>query len=113
MLKKAVAFSLVTYFLHVTTWEGHIFHRPANWLREKLPESLQKPLFDCPICMTPYYGTIMLLLQKGKHKELVKDILTVGAAAGLSSLLVIASKLHGVLNLMEEKYEEGTTEDKG
>lgn len=106
MLKKAAIFSLTTYFLHVTTWEGHIFHRPANWLRGKLPEGIQKPLFDCPICMTPWWGTLMYALLKGDRRGVVKAVLTVGAAAGMSVVLAILSKFYSVAIVLEEGLEQ-------
>lgn len=45
--------------------EGEIFGRLGNWLYNHAPVAIHKPLFDCPICMTPWYGTVIYALIPG------------------------------------------------
>jgi hypothetical protein len=37
--------------LFVVCQEPFLLHRPAAWLRHRLPSALHKPLFSCPTCM--------------------------------------------------------------
>lgn len=55
MLTRIIILSLIITAIHVTTWEGMIFHRPAEFLGGVLDRFhatlLRKPLFECLICM--------------------------------------------------------------
>lgn len=55
MLTRIIILSLIITAVHVTTWEGMIFHRPAEWIGELLDRwhlgVLRKPLWECNICM--------------------------------------------------------------
>lgn len=53
--------ALVVLLIWQTFREGHIFEFWSRWLSD-LPEKLQKPLHSCPICMTPWYGSILWVL---------------------------------------------------
>ncbi len=69
-------------FLHATTWEGMIFGKINNIIK---PESiLYKPVYACPICMTPWWGTIIYLLFF--HISFIDWVLTIGCAGGFSTL---------------------------
>jgi len=85
MIATALIISLIVLFLHATTWDGHIF----EGIKKIIPPEgkLYKPIYGCPICMTPWWGTIiyMLFFDIG-----FKDwLLTIGAASGFSVLWVL------------------------
>lgn len=113
MLKKAAVLSLATFFAHVTTWEGHIFHKPAEWLKDRLPEGLQKPLFGCPICMTPYYSVLMLALLKADRRGVVRAVVTIAAAAGISTVWAILSQFYQLSIKAEDRLDtmDGVSRD--
>lgn len=71
--------------MHSTTWEGHIFSFVRNWIDEK--KKISKPIYSCPICMTPYYGTALYLIFF--NHGFADWFLTIGAAAGLSVIYVL------------------------
>jgi hypothetical protein len=48
----ALTVSLASIGAYTTTWKGMIFHRPAKYLKGKLPQWICKPLFSCPVCMS-------------------------------------------------------------
>lgn len=40
---------------------GEVFGAAGDWMRDKLPESINKPLFDCPYCMASFHGTLFFM----------------------------------------------------
>lgn len=100
--------SLIVLFIHATTWEGMIFEKIKDFIK---PEGmLYKPIYGCPICMTPWYGTIMYLVFWRNCLSWSGWFWTVGAAAGLSVLWVCALSLRDwavtQTNVLEEEIEE-------
>lgn len=91
-----VLFLLITFtvlFLHVTTWEGMIFGNMEQWLRlNYLPSYIRKPLYDCPICMTPWWGAFIILIGEYSHSipcyGFFIEVLILFAGAGLNTLLI-------------------------
>ena len=63
----------------------------TGWLKKHLPEKLWKPVFDCPFCMTPWYGTLIYILFF--HIGIEDWLLSVGVAAGFQIFYV------GIFNL--------------
>lgn len=98
MIGTAFCIAFIVLFMHTTTTEGHIFNRPAQWLENHLPEWTIKPLFGCPICMTPYWGTALYLLLFDHHNGIKAGIATVATAAGISCLLVFFSIIANVMD---------------
>jgi hypothetical protein len=85
MIINALTISLIILFIHACTWDGHIFEFVRTWIDEK--KKISKPVYNCPICMTPYYGTVLWFIF---FKSDFKDwFLTIGAAAGFSVLYVL------------------------
>lgn len=64
-----------------------IFYFVSEWgIRNKLPEKITFPLYACPICMTPAYGSVIYWIFVGNS---VKEwILVVLAAMGINALFV-------------------------
>jgi hypothetical protein len=87
MIETSFIIALTVYFLHVTTLEGQIFHGirrlTFNW-----PGWLKKPVFDCPICMSPYYGSIILLCKLLPCNSFSDGALMIATAAGINAVLV-------------------------
>lgn len=85
MITTALIISLIVLFIHATTWEGQIFEGIKKLIK---PEGMiYKPIYGCPICMTPYYGSAVYWLF---FKVSLTDwLLTIGSAAGLSVLYVL------------------------
>lgn len=57
----ALIISLIVIAINLTYQEGEIFGFVSKY-GERLPEKLQKPLFSCPICQTPWYGGPIYLI---------------------------------------------------
>jgi len=85
MIAHAFIITMIILFIHACSWSGMIF---AGIKRIIKPEGLlYKPIYGCPICMTPYYGTIIYLLFF--RLSFVDWLLTIGTASGMSVLCVL------------------------
>lgn len=90
MIEIALSISLITLFIHATTWDGLI----NDWVKKIIdPDAFwAKPLYGCPICMTPYYGTIIYFLMGFSHfliPSFFGWLFTIAIASGFSTLIVI------------------------
>lgn len=82
---NALIISLIILFIHSTTWEGMIFENIKKIIK---PEGMiYKPIYGCPICMTPWWGSLLYWIFFGVS---VSDwFLIVGMASGLSVIWVV------------------------
>lgn len=88
MLTRIIIISLIITAIHVTTWDGMIFNRPAEWLGGVLdrsrPSFLRKPLFECLICMGGVWTMILDPIIFGWSWWVLVDML---AVIGLNTLI--------------------------
>ena len=96
MLQIAFLIAFIIQFLHACTWEGMIFRGIAERLWT-LPIWIKKPLFGCPICMTPWWGALTLITAHntgviditGTNLQIVvKVIFTLFVAAGINTVFI-------------------------
>lgn len=89
---EALIISLIVLFLHATTWDGMIFQKIKDVIK---PEGmLYKPVYGCPICMTPWWGTLIYFIffadfGVGTWGAISDWLITIGMAAGLSVIWVV------------------------
>jgi hypothetical protein len=94
MIEQALAVSLFVVFIHLTFQDGEIFGFIGNYLSQNLPEKLHKPVFDCPICMTPWWGSLVMGVGAITGVELFQGIdfwtwlFILAIAAGISTWYV-------------------------
>lgn len=50
-----IAFSVMAVW--ATMLDGNIFEKVRWYGDRRLTQKFQKPLYDCPICMVPWWGT--------------------------------------------------------
>ena len=88
MLTRIVILSLIITAIHVSTWEGMILHRPAEWLGDVLDRIhtsvLRKPLFECLICMGGVWTLVLDTLLFGWSWWVLVDML---AVIGMNTLI--------------------------
>lgn len=90
MIEISFQVAFVVMFLHVTTWKGEIFGFVSGALKN-WPEKIKKPLFACPICMCPWWGSVILFT--GQHfnnwqLSLSGSVFILFGAAGINSVLL-------------------------
>lgn len=85
LLMQAFIVSFLTMFIWATMLEGMIFGKVRVWF-SNLKEFYQKPLFDCPICLCPYYGTAIYWLLFGNNWK--EWLIVIFIAAGINTVYV-------------------------
>lgn len=86
MIEKSVIIALLVIAVWAVFLDGMIFGKIGNYINEKFPHWLSKPMVDCPICMCFYYGSAAYWLIWG---ESVKEwIFVVIAAMGFVTIFV-------------------------
>lgn len=93
MIQDAFIISMIILFIHSCSWEGMIFGKIQELI---LPEEpISKPIYGCPICMTPWWGTAIYWIFF--HIGFCNWILTIGCASGISVLVIILLTLREAL----------------
>jgi hypothetical protein len=62
MLTQSLIISLIVLSIHYTMQEGEIFAMLGDWFNNNLPEKIHQPVFECNVCMTPWYGSVIYVL---------------------------------------------------
>lgn len=86
MLEASFTISLVVMFIHACTWEGMILSFVPELLWNA-PGWLKKILFDCPICMAPWWGSLILLfigVFTGEFPHWIEWVLELMIAGGMN-----------------------------
>lgn len=96
--------SLIILFLHATTWDGHIFEGIKKIIPPK--DKIYKAIYGCPICMTPWWGTLIYLFFYRNCLSFTGWLWHVGAAAGLSVLWVCIITVRKLCLTLTKKIEE-------
>lgn len=52
---------VMVFAIWYTMRPGEIFGALGDWFDRVLPEQIKSPVFECPVCMFPYYGTPIYL----------------------------------------------------
>lgn len=70
-----------------TMWEDAIFEFVRkSFERESISDRLKKPIYDCPICMTMWYGSALYWLIWGNSVS--EWLIVTVAAMGLNTVFV-------------------------
>src|SRR5687768_3689670 len=100
MIASAFVIATIVYFIKVTTWPGHIWEKVGFWAEKKLPPKLYKPFIGCPVCMTPWWGTIIYIIGHVLKIQGFEDfrvqyiIFTIFVAAGINSVILMFNKMY-------------------
>lgn len=88
MIERIATLSLIITAIHVTTWDGMIFHRIALLLGDRLESwhfaVLRKPLWECLICMGGIYTLVLYPLLYGWAWAIIPTMLGV---IGLNTII--------------------------
>lgn len=88
MLTHIIILSLIITAIHVSMWEGMIFHFLARWIDRVLDKAncnaLRKPLFECLICMGGIYTLALYPALYGLNWGIVPTMLGV---IGLNTII--------------------------
>lgn len=91
ILFRSILIALAVLFIHVSTWEGMI-NEWVHSVADSWPPWIKKPLFDCPICMSFWWGLLINAIGVGSQGwqpiGLFNAIIMVFAAGGLNAVLI-------------------------
>jgi hypothetical protein len=59
MIEQIILSSLIMLFIHVLMMEGMLLYKLRSFLDRYLPSIFKKPLYECLICMTSFWGTLL------------------------------------------------------
>src|SRR5688500_3234885 len=59
MIEKIFIISFLVFAIWYTMKPGEIFAGAANWFERRLPEKIHPAVFACPVCMVPWYGSVL------------------------------------------------------
>lgn len=65
MISAALIIALIVLAIHYTMLDGEIFGKLGNWFAKHLPAKIHPAVFECNVCMTPYYGSVLYVLIYG------------------------------------------------
>ena len=106
MINTAIQYSLIITFIFICYQDGMIF----GWLRRfferlNMPEWVNKPLFDCNICMSGLY-TVLLWFVKDHHHlsfNLLWMICLVGGINVIISPFIEGAVMDYLMKLTKDK----------
>jgi hypothetical protein len=99
MLQQAFIIAFIVYFIKATTWKGMIFYRPKEKLKG-LPSFIRKPVYECPICMTPWWGVVVYLagyfsgLEEFGQLSFARVFFTVLVSSGINTVILLINKIY-------------------
>jgi len=106
MLEQAFIIAFIVYFIKATTWKGMIFYRPKEKL-VGLPSFIRKPFFECPVCMTPWWGIAVYLLahysgiREFEVLTVARLLFTVLVSSGINTVILLINKIYDQMHKME------------
>lgn len=59
MITAAVIIAFIVLSIHYTMLEGEIFGALGRWFERHLPYAIHPSVFECNVCMTPWYGSVI------------------------------------------------------
>lgn len=62
MLEQSLIIALLVLSIWYTMQEGEIFGRGSSWIAGILPAKVHPAVFECNVCMTPWYGSVLYWL---------------------------------------------------
>lgn len=78
--------SFIVFAIWYTMQDGEIFGALGH-LFSRLPQVFHNPLYDCPVCMTPWYGTPIAIFLFHVYDP-IQIILIVIPAMGLNAIIL-------------------------
>ncbi len=90
MLERSFIIAFIVTFIWASMLKGNIFGFIRTKVFVALSDYWKKPVFDCNICMTPWYGTAVywLIVLSGKWESDWKDwLICIFIAGGINTVL--------------------------
>lgn len=87
MLEQSIIIALLVLAIWYTMQEGEIFYGLALWFERNAPAVIHPALFECNVCMTPWYGSVIYVILWGVNLQWpVVVIAAMGINAAINKL---------------------------
>ena len=67
MIEKLFIISFIVFGIFATMQDGMIFEKIGVWVEDTVGEYWGKPIALCPVCMFPWYGSIVYWVYPWQH----------------------------------------------
>ncbi len=108
MIATSFIVAFIVLFIHATFWEGMIFSFISEKLKN-LPEYIKKPLYDCPICQSPWWGSLIIFVGNTagvwQVDNLVKWVFILFSAGGLNTIFIYIINQGKIISKTLDEYE--------
>jgi hypothetical protein len=88
MIEKITITAILVIFIYASMEKKMIFSFIRKLL-DSLPEYIQKPIFDCYICMCPWWGGLLYWLIW--HNSWHECLITIAGAGGFNTIVFLLS----------------------
>lgn len=67
MVEKIIILFFLVNAIHYSMQDGEIFGALGSWFNDHTPEIIHKPLYECNICQSPWYGAVLYFVIPWQH----------------------------------------------
>lgn len=85
MLEQACIIGFMVFAIYYTMLDGEIFGALGTFFYRHLPNAFHQPVYYCPICMVPWYGSAIYWIVW--HHDVKDWIVSVITAMGINFIL--------------------------
>lgn len=78
MIQSFTIFLLVLS-IHYTMQPGEIFGKLGKWFERNLPKAIHPAVFECNVCQTPWYGSVLYWIIPWEHSLTAWPIVVISA----------------------------------
>lgn len=75
MIEQSLFIALSVLAIWATMWDVMIFGFIRRYCETYYPEKICMVIFDCPVCMTPWYGSVIYFFKYGVTEDMFWVIL--------------------------------------
>lgn len=97
MLEQSAIIAFAVLFIHCATREGMLLGKVAYYFGDA-PDWMKMPLYECPVCMTPWWGTWFLFcgwFVGDISMTIYQTIMTLLCAGGINSIVMYVFSIYG------------------
>lgn len=84
MLEQSIIIALIVLSIWYTMQEGKIFAGLGRWFEKHLPAKIHPAIFECNVCMSFWYGSVLYLVIYGFNERLPAVVI---AAMGINVVI--------------------------
>jgi hypothetical protein len=92
MIIFCLLISLKITAIYVCCLPGNVLYKVSVFLRRRIPYNVQKPLFECLICMSSFWGLLFWMFENSEFNPLYV-VLTVAGINAIIDRIIVHEKI--------------------